>query len=199
MISSTSPGLPSAVVDLRSVRDDAPLVARLRSGDVSAFAEAYDRHHVHVRAFARRFLGDDATAEDLVQETFLALAGAVGRFREDSSLQTFVLSVALNHARRHLRAARRRRLAAARLANEPLPAMESPDIGVSRTQLAAVLLRALDALPIDQRAAVVLCDVEDRTSAEAALIVGAPEATVRTRLFHARRKLREILAGEGWR
>jgi RNA polymerase sigma-70 factor (ECF subfamily) len=59
-----------------------------------------------------------------------------------------------------------------------------------------VLERALDALPIDQRVVVVLCEVEGRTSGEVARIVGAPETTVRTRLFHARRKLGALLAGE---
>ena len=53
---------------------------------------------------------------------------------------------------------------------------------------------ALDQLPIEQRVAVVLSEIEERTSAEIATIVGAPEGTVRTRVFHAKRKLREILA-----
>ena len=58
---------------------------------------------------------------------------------------------------------------------------------------------ALDALPIEQRVAFVLCEVEDRTSREAAEIIGAPEGTVRTRLFHAKRKLREELENRGFR
>ena len=54
-------------------------------------------------------------------------------------------------------------------------------------------------LPIEQRVAFVLCEVEERTSREVAEIVGAPEATVRTRLFHAKRKLREELSKRGLR
>jgi RNA polymerase sigma-70 factor, ECF subfamily len=68
---------------------------------------------------------------------------------------------------------------------------------MDRAKLAARLTRALDALPLDQRAAIILCEVEERTSAEAAAIVGAPEGTIRTRVFHGKRKLRELLEGEG--
>ena len=57
-------------------------------------------------------------------------------------------------------------------------------------------VRAMDELPIEQRTALVLCDLEDHTSTEAAAILGVPEGTVRTRLFHARRKLREALGAE---
>ena len=54
---------------------------------------------------------------------------------------------------------------------------------------------ALDALPLEQRVAIVLAEIEGRASGEIATIVGAPEGTVRTRIFHAKRKLRELLRG----
>jgi len=66
-------------------------------------------------------------------------------------------------------------------------------------QLARALSRAMDRLPDDQRAVFVLCEMDERTSAEVSMIVGAPEGTVRTRLFHAKRKLRDILEREGFR
>lgn len=71
-----------------------------------------------------------------------------------------------------------------------------PEREAYRRQLARSLERALDELPHAQRVAFVLCEVEGLTAAEAALIADAPEATVRTRLFHARRKLRASLAAE---
>jgi RNA polymerase sigma-70 factor (ECF subfamily) len=175
---------------------DAELIARLRAGEVAALREAYDAHHVHVRACAQRLVGDDDAAEDLVQETFLALPRAIARFRRESSLRTFLVSIAVNHARHYVRAAARRRAALVRLAREPEEAGRRPDGEVSRAQLAEALVVALDALPLEQRVAVVLCDIEERSSAEVARIVGVPEATVRTRVFHGRRKLREALAGK---
>jgi RNA polymerase sigma-70 factor, ECF subfamily len=73
----------------------------------------------------------------------------------------------------------------------------TPEDELERVQLAAVLSRALDALPLDQRVAFVLFDVEERTAGEVAMIVGASEETVRARVWHARRKLRELLAKDG--
>jgi RNA polymerase sigma-70 factor (ECF subfamily) len=172
------------------------LVERLRRGDVAALGEAYDEHHEHVRAFARRLLGDAAAAEDLVQETFVALPEAIRRYRGEASLRTFVVGVAANHARHHVRAASRRRSAHARSEERVRPAPETPEEQARRRELAAALTRALDALPFEQRVAIVLCEVEQRTSAEAARIVGAPEATIRTRVFHAKKKLRELLVKE---
>ena len=174
-------------------------MARLRRGDLAALGEAYDEHHAHVRAFARRFLGDEAAAEDLLQDTFLALPGAVGRFRGESLLRTFLVSIAVNHARHHLRGAIRRRAGNLRLGEQPQPSPPNPEEQVRRAQLGAALTRALDALPLEQRVAVVLCEVEERTSAEAAQIVGVPEGTIRTRAFHGKRKLREALSAKGFR
>jgi RNA polymerase sigma-70 factor (ECF subfamily) len=175
-----------------SAEDD--LVARLRAGQMTALGEAYDAHQLHVRAFAQRMLGDLGAAEDLVQETFLALPGAIGRFRGDATLRTFLLAIAVNHARHHIRAAARRRATAARFGQEPISTQSGPAEEVARAQLATTLLQALDALPVDQRVAIVLCEIEERTSVEAAKILGVPEATVRTRVFHARRKLAAALA-----
>ncbi len=175
-------------------------VRELAARDREALGRAYEEHHRAVRAFARRLLGDDEAAEDLVHEVFLTLPAAAARFRGESSLRTFVLSVAANHCRHHVRAAARRRRALGRLALEPpAPAGAPPDEAGERARLADALARALDALPLDQRLAFVLCEVEERPSHEAALIAGAPEGTVRSRLRLAREKLRALLAAEGFR
>lgn len=188
--------LPCALVAGDEASAEDRLVARLRAGDLAALGEAYDAHHVQVRAFARRLVGDASAAEDLVQETFLTLPRAVARFRGDSSLRTFLVSIAVRHAGHHVRAAVRQRAALTRLAREPQPPYPEPDESTRRAQLAAALTKALDSLPVDQRVAFVLCEVEERTSAEVARIVAAPEGTVRTRLFHAKRKLSELLREE---
>jgi RNA polymerase sigma-70 factor (ECF subfamily) len=189
-------------LDLRltSVSNDAPsaahapLLARLRAGEAAAVAEVYDEHHAHVRAFGRRLLGDDAAAEDLVQEVFISLPETARRFEGQSSFRTFLIGIAVNRARHHVRAAARRRAAVERMAAEPLASrVRTPEEDAHRAELAAALWRALDALPLDQRVAFVLCEIEERSSAEAAEVARVPEATVRTRLFHARRKLRELL------
>jgi RNA polymerase sigma-70 factor, ECF subfamily len=160
---------------------------------VPSIADLYREHHAHVRTFARRLLRDEASAEDLVQETFLALPSALRSYRGDSPLRSFVIGVAANHARHHVRAATRRRAAHDRSADLDIAPPSTPEDRAERKELAESLERALDQLPDDQRTAIVLCEVEEHSAAEAAKIVGAKEATIRTRVFHAKRKLRAIL------
>jgi RNA polymerase sigma-70 factor (ECF subfamily) len=174
-------------------------VSRLTSGDPTAVAELYDQHHGAVRAFAKRLVGESALAEDLVHEVFVSLPRALRRYRGESSLRTFLISIAVNHARHHVRAAARRRNALARYEQAPKASVSDPERETERKQLAAALSCALDTLPLEQRVAFVLCEVEERSSLEVAEIVGAPEGTVRTRLFHAKRKLREALEQGGLR
>lgn len=179
--------------------EESALIERLRRGEPAAIGFVYDQHHAAVRAFARRLLGEASSAEDLVHEVFVSLPGAARRFQGASSLRTFLLSIAVNHARHHLRAAARRRAAMQRLAQEPAEAAQGPEHYAHRAALARALARALDALSLEHRVAFVLCEVEERTSREASMITGVPEATVRTRLFHAKQKLRAALEQEGIR
>ncbi len=169
---------------------------RVAAGELDALGGLYDEHHEGVRAFAVRLVGDASVAEDLVHDVFLALPSAAGRFRGDSSLRTFLIAMAANLSRNHVRAAARRRALAARAAVEPVEQPTRPDEAWERRQLAARLQRALDELSLDHRIAFTLCEIEERSSPEVARMLGVPEATVRTRLFHAKRRLRELLGGE---
>jgi RNA polymerase sigma-70 factor, ECF subfamily len=175
---------------------DAALVEGLRAGELAMLAAAFDRWHVRVRILARRLLSDPAAAEDVVQDVFTALPRAVRRFRGDADLETFLLGIAVKGVRRHRRAALRRRRALERLrAAEPRGPLD-PEQNAYRRELGVQLATALDALPLPQRVAFVLCEVEELTAGQAAAIAEAPEATIRTRLFHARRRLRDLLAQE---
>lgn len=180
-----------------ATEDEQGLVARLIACDPAAVGEVYDEHHRAVRAFATRLVGDASAAEDLLHEVFVALPRAMRGYRFESSIRTFLISIAVNHARHHVRAATRRRAAMGRLALEPEGTSHDPEQIQRRKELASLLTRALDTLPLEQRVAFVLCEVEDRTSREVAEITGVPEGTVRTRLHHAKKKLREELSQEG--
>lgn len=184
-----------------STSAESDVVERLRSGDVEVVGELYDLHHEVVRRFAQRLLGDDAAAEDLVHDVFLSLPQAARGFRGESTLRTFLLGVAIHKARRHLRTASRRRAVVERAEKESQPVAMGQEAGcpertLERKQLAELLTRALDHLSLDQRVAFVLSEVEGRSSREVAAITAAPEGTVRTRLLHARRKLRAWLGEE---
>lgn len=176
-----------------SSEDAESLIARLGRGDPNAVGEVYDQHHAAVRAFAKRLVGDSSASEDLVHDVFVALPKAIAGYRGDSSLRTFLIGIAVNHARHHVRAATRRRSALEKLGREPSAAPGDPEHEARRRELARLLTRALDELSLDHRVAFVLCEIEERGSREVAEIVGVPEATVRTRLFHAKKKLRLLL------
>jgi RNA polymerase sigma-70 factor (ECF subfamily) len=179
--------------------EPATLVARLRAGESSALGEAYDLHHGYVRAFARKLVGDDAIAEDVVQETFVDLPRVIRGYGEGAALRTFLVGVAVNHARHYVRAAARRRAAAQRWAAEPVVASASPEVDARHAQLADALSRALDELSIAHRVAFVLCELQELGAVESARILKVPEATVRTRVFYAKRKLRAWFERRGMR
>lgn len=167
-----------------------------KHGDSELVRLAYAECHEAVRAFARRLLGDADAAEDLVQETFVSLPGAVARAEPNAPLRALLFGICANHARHHVRAAARRRAALGRLERQPPSGREGPESRAARAELVEALQRALDRLSYEHRVVVVLCDVEELTSREVADILGIPEGTVKSRLFHARRNLREAFEGD---
>lgn len=195
--SGHEPPLKLASVPIAYFENEAPsLVERLRRQERAALGEAYDAHHAAARRLARRLVGDDAAAEDLVQEAFVLLPRAVHNFDGGSQLQTFILAIVVNGARHHVRSAARRRRLAEHYGDEPRARTVDGDAEAGRHDLVKLLTRALDELTLEQRTAFVLMELEERTSSDAGAIAGAPEATMRTRLFHAKRRLRERL--EAW-
>jgi len=181
-------------------RGEDELLAAVADGDPEVIAALYRRHAGKVRAFARRMIQDEVGAEDVVHDAFVALPRAVARFRGECKLETFLISIAVNLCRRRLRSTVRGRRAVQRLAARDVPEpVQTPEAEARRRQLAAALRRGMDTLSVDHREVFVLCAVEERTSAEVAEILEVPAGTVRTRLFHARKKLRAFLEAEGLR
>jgi RNA polymerase sigma-70 factor (ECF subfamily) len=181
----------------RSCAADAAVLSAI-DGDVAALGSLYDEHHSAVYKFACRMLGEES-AWDVVQETFLTLPKALRRWNGQGALRTYIIGIAVNHARHRVRSASRRRRAMDQLSLEPEGASDSPERAAEQQRLSELLLRALDELSYEQRSVFVLCEVEDRSSREVAEILGVPEGTVRTRLFHARQKLRTALEKAGVR
>ena len=172
-------------------------VAGVRRGDLEAIAVVYDLHHEALCSFAKRLLGDGQAAEDLVQDVFLVLPSVAHRLDDACSLRSFLIGIAANRARHHRRAARRRLSFAERLKHEPAPESESPEHTSERRALATALAKALDSIPFDHRVTFVLREIEGYSAKEVAESLKIPEATVRTRVFHARQKLRALLDAEG--
>ena len=178
------------------VERDAAGRARAANGDRTAIAELYTAHHVSLRNFCCRLLGDSHAAEDLVHDVFVELGRDLARYRGECSFTTFLRAIAVHRCQRHLRAATRRRRAMARLAEETERQGRFLPEEIRSRELARRLTAAMDLLPLPQRAAFVLCEVEELSSDEAARALGIPAATVRSRVFNARKKLGELLGGK---
>lgn len=169
--------------------DEALLVARLRRGDRDAAGEFYDRYAPRIHRFILRTLGgfwSPPDADDLLQETFLALAEALPFFRGDAALFTFACAIAHRKTMSFLRTSARR----ARIVSALEPGESAAGAPFARD---ATLHRALAALKPHYRELLHLKYVEEATTAEIATIVDATEHAVESKLKRARDALKRKL------
>ena len=173
------------------------LVPVLAARDRAELANVYAEHHRALCAFCQRLLGDGAAAEDLVHDVFVRLPELIHKLEAGRSLRAFLFAIAAHRAKHYLRAAARRRKLAERFAHEPSAAVAGPDYLAEQRWLNGQIALALASLPSEQQAAFLLAEVEGQDAATIARSLHIPEATARTRLFHARRKLRVLLSAWG--
>jgi RNA polymerase sigma-70 factor (ECF subfamily) len=177
---------------------DHDLADRHRYGDESAFRELYDRFSPMVYNLCLRLCGDPARAQDLSQEVFLRVFKGLPRYRGNSSLKTWIYSIALNHCRGRMG---RRTLELERWDDErfdrgPADPGASPEEALlardGERRVAAALLR----LPVRFREAVVLRDLEGLSYEEIAAVLRVRTGTVRSRIARGRDRLRVALENE---
>lgn len=174
---------------------DTELVARTLTGDTRALEALMRRHHRSLYRTARAILRDDAEAEDAVQESFLQAFRALGTFRGESRLSTWLVRIAANEALMRLR---RNARATARMDVEPdelVSGEAGPESTANCGQMRQLLEARIAALPEGHRAVFMLRAVEELSVEETAAALGIAEATVRTRFFRARKLLRKSMAG----
>ena len=184
--------------------DDASLVRRVLAGDTTAFAFLMRRFNRRLYRLARAVVGNDAEAEDALQEAYLLAYGRLAQFRGDSSLATWLSRLVVNECLGRMRRSARRQNVIPMIPSpsdeelEAIPSSESgsPDAAADRAQMRAVLERRIDALPETFRAVFVLRSVEELSVEETAECLGIPAETVRSRHFRAKGLLREALARE---
>lgn len=170
---------------------DAELLGRHVDGDPDAFGELFSRHRERLWAVALRTLGDPDNAADALQDAMVAAFRRAGSFRGDSAVTTWLHRVVVNAC---LDLVRRQRVRAA----EPLPddpdrdqllaAPPEPDPAEQLTERTAVLT-ALRSLPVEQRQALVLVDMEGYSVAEAAQMLDCAPGTVKSRCARGRARL----------
>jgi RNA polymerase sigma-70 factor (ECF subfamily) len=174
-------------------RVDAYLVASARLGSRKAFAALALRWHKKLLVHAWRLLSDEEAAKDCVQEGWAEILRSLPRLRDDDAFPAWAYRIVSRRCARHIgRAQRRRRLESELALDSPHEA--APDGGEALDH--ERVRTALGALPPDQQAAVALYYLEELSVAEVAVALDVPAGTVKTRLMHARRKLRSAFGGE---
>ncbi len=176
---------------------------RLQAGHDNALDSLMDRHAGVLHGFLSRFIGDEDGANDLAQETFVRVYQNRTSFKTGTRFSPWLFTIAGNLARNHLRARSRRPEVPLEASGDDegcglidqLPAGgDSPDERLLGVERDSEVRRAVAALPDDLREAVVLCELEDRAVAEAAGLLSTTVKAVESRLYRARKQLREQLS-----
>jgi RNA polymerase sigma-70 factor (ECF subfamily) len=194
---------------------DAELVAALKRGDEPAFAALVDAYSPGLMRMARMFVRDRAVAEEVVQETWIAVLRGIDRFEGRSSLKTWIYRILMNTAKtRGQREARSIPFSAAAAGDEPSvdpdrflgpdhrhagawmlgpSEWQTPEEELLGGETIQVILRAIDELPDAQRAVITMHDVEGIPSAEVAAALEISDGNQRVLLHRARSKVRAAI------
>jgi RNA polymerase sigma-70 factor, ECF subfamily len=197
---------------------DAPLIARVKAGDVKAFEMLVVKYQRRIERLIGRMVRDVDLVPDIAQETFIRAYRAIPQFRGESAFYTWLYRIAVNTAKKALMELKRDPLvtesarasrdddddAGSRVENE-LSDGETPEAVLASKQIAAAVNFAIEALSDDLRQAITLREIEGLSYEEIAELMNCPIGTVRSRIFRAREaialRLRPLLDtrdGERW-
>ncbi|MCB9993239.1 MAG: sigma-70 family RNA polymerase sigma factor [Hyphomicrobiaceae bacterium] len=175
---------------------DKALLGRISARDSGALRILYTRHNVRLYRFLVRLTGNEALAEECVNETFLKVWLKAESFGGQSSVSTWLFTIARNEALSHLRKRREAPLdeeQAAQIEDES----DTQDVTAAKKDKCAVMRLCIDKLSPAHREIIDLVYYQDLSVAEVAEVVGIPENTVKTRMFHARKQLSEHFRRHG--
>ncbi len=175
------------------VDDDRQLIARVAAGDRTAFQALYFAYHKRLSRFLMRICRRRELAEEIINDTMFAVWQKAGDFRGEAQVSTWILGIAYRQALKALRrAAGRLPLVSVNVGDTSLREL-GDDAGAAQRELREWLESGLDSLPPTQRLAIELAYFLGHSCEEIAAITACPVNTVKTRLFHARERLRERL------
>ncbi|KAA2251341.1 RNA polymerase sigma factor SigM [Solihabitans fulvus] len=170
---------------------DADLIAAHAGGDPHAFSELVRRHRDRMWAVALRTLRDPEEAADALQEAFISAFRAAGSFRAESQVTTWLHRIVVNACLDRVRRRQSRPTVPLPEAGPGEPV--APRDAMSERETHLVVQEALSSLPEEQRAPIVLVDVEGYSVAETAKLLGIAEGTVKSRCARGRAKLAKVL------
>lgn len=175
---------------------DETLLGAIARGDRSAMQTLFGRHRVKVFHFVLRLVRNRATAEELTADVFLDVWRNARRFEGRSAAATWILAIARFKALSALRRSRERALDEIAAARLPDPS-EGPEAALAHKNRGDVLRACLARLSLDHHEVIDLVYYHDKSIDEVAKIVNVPVNTVKTRMFHARRRLARQLEDAG--
>ncbi|WP_235917153.1 RNA polymerase sigma factor [Maritimibacter harenae] len=183
----------NVAMDSRIRALEAYLVAAARTGDRGAMGRLVDLRGDRLRAHAVRLLGDREGARDVVQDAWVEILRGLGNLRDDHAFLPWALRIVTRRVARDIR----RRQSGRRLADAWAEEAEtSVDEAGPAASDGARVRAAIATLPRDQAATIALFYLEDMSVGEVSTALDVPVGTVKTRLMHARRKLRSVLEGD---
>jgi RNA polymerase sigma-70 factor (ECF subfamily) len=180
---------------VQSELTDEQIVARVTSGETALFAVVLRRYNRQLFRAVRAILRDEAEAEDALQQAYVSAYKHLAQFDGRAKLSTWLTRIAVNEAIGRSRTRRRFREVKAILADEEASHAPTitPEESMTRRQLAVLLEQAIDALPESYRMVIVLRDIQQLSTGEAAEVLEIGEENVRVRLHRARALLRDAL------
>lgn len=182
---------------------DAELMLRLKNGEDSILNELMSRWQQSLVAFIYRYIGHEADALDLAQETFVRVYETRRRYTVQAKFSTWLFTIAANLCRNYLRWRQRRREPVpetqetedAALAERVQSLDDAPDQAAMRSESIALIKAAIDKLPHDLKTAILLYEYQSLSYAEVASVLSCSVKAVEMKLYRARQLLRETLVG----
>ena len=186
---------------------DAELMLRLKNGEDSILNELMTRWQQSLVAFIYRYIGHEADALDLAQETFVRVYETRRRYTVQAKFSTWLFAIAANLCRNYLRWRQRRRQPVpetrdtedAELVERVQSLDDSPDQAAIRSESISLIKAAIDKLPHDLKTAILLYEYQSLSYAEIASILSCSVKAVEMKLYRARQLLRETLVGSDLR
>ncbi|HTV69700.1 MAG TPA: sigma-70 family RNA polymerase sigma factor [Rhizobiaceae bacterium] len=178
-------------------QSDRELVARVARGDRAAIRLLFMRHHARVYRFVARQTGSETMADDVANEVFLEVWRQASRFEGRSEVSTWLLGIARFKALSLLRKKSEAELDEERAA-EIEDSADTPEVTAMKDDKASALRGFIDALPAEHRTVIDLAYYQGQSVTEIGEILSIPVATVKTRMFYARKKLGEALKAAGY-
>jgi RNA polymerase sigma-70 factor (ECF subfamily) len=184
--------VPASAATAVETSSDAILVNRIAAGDKLAMQALFARHRTSIYRWLPRFVSSEALAEDLLSEVFLDVWRQADRFEGRSSVSTWLMSIA-----RHKALSARRGRAEEELTEEIEAAIvdtaHDPEAALQEKNRGELVRQAVIHLSSEHREIIDLVYYHEKSIAECAEIIGIPTATVKTRMFYARKKLTELI------